>query len=529
MDSTEEGASNTPPPESDGVRDAACNRESVDSNSSTVSRVDAPNSCAQKEEKSAQRQRPCLTDEYRRHFSSDSKLGWSEDGPRLQRWVIVLLIVSPIVVVGCTILIVFSVLPYVAHTNKMEDDSSNKENTQQESSSDDPFIRFISGVSVAIFLLVLLILGIVIACVIQQRRASNYGIDDGLLSALSQGDIVTLTKLHKDRGEYRIDLSSGELNTAIDVVDKEDYCSSLKKSKHEGNATSPRESMQVQMRSHHPEEENSSAMNWRNSSRNASYKRAIESKTFSEYFNRPESVLLDVNKFIEEKKDNQIAGKLAEEISSDDLCHGELNSSPLPRIAPVNASSTLVSRGVASYGSTLGRSRLLSSVDDDGYHFDNIGFSDDSIKENELPIDQTVTSSQQLENIQEDVFDDSIMDAVDKLEKDLQQSPHFGSFPKVGDFYLKGADSSSSLDGKQALLRRTSSDRILTRQNSLHDMLPHQRSFDKYLSLVRLDSTSSLSPVNEETAASKISATDDQVLATDNKGTANSSKSPSQL
>ena len=91
-------------------------------------------------------------------------------------------------------------------------------------------------------------------------------------------------------------------------------------------------------------------------------------------------------------------------------------------------------------------------------------------------------------------MDESILSAVDKLEKDLQTSPKFGSPPSSS---MDEVFSPKDKGKEHVMLRRASSDKVLSRQNSFTSLMK-QPSFDKFLSLVRLDSTTSLSPVSEE-------------------------------
>ena len=522
-----------------------------------------------------------------------------------------------IFVVSTAAFIVWAVLPYVHHqyTNKNTDSTDKSPGNGDDKDSDgrnfkfeteeDLFIRQIVVIVVGCFLLVLFTVTCVLVALYCRRKPAR-GIDDGLLEDLEVRDnIVKLTKLLDERGEYRIDLSSGELNTAVEL-DENDYIASVRRAAESEAHKTADDQRPQSIQTSEPDEpdviqsvpiRNNSENhlrsldddNRRSSVRTSSYKRAIETNSFYDFQNRPKSVLFDVDKYLNENKDKRTSsignfflrkvtsfrnslsptlsnaskssnlansdtissGKPAEPVtssqsspsspssvsspsdsavtprsecvvaesavSSDTAAHRPTNSSSqsascgsaVPVAEASNSSSSLVfsqTPSVPSYG-TLGRSRILSSVDDDGYHFDNLGFGANSDADSDSPFDNTfekfsfdATTTERSQNqsgaeksngeIDDETLEDSvILAAVDRLEKDLQKSSQ----------RFSANDEENLTCGEDVQLRSASDpEKSIFHQDSFQG-LPNQGSFDKYLSLVRLDSTTSLlSPVSEE-------------------------------
>lgn len=124
------------------------------------------------------------------------------------------------------------------------------------------------------------------------------------------------------------------------------------------------------------------------------------------------------------------------------------------------------------YG-TLGRTHLLSTVDEDGYHFDNPGFdSEEGTAEEILP---SLDHRQSSATVYQQDFPD-----IDESYSTVQ--------PSVGEKQGAKADfvaEINSTDQEKQLQKQ------LSKQGSFQG-LPPLRSFDRYLTLVRLDSDTSL-------------------------------------
>lgn len=125
------------------------------------------------------------------------------------------------------------------------------------------------------------------------------------------------------------------------------------------------------------------------------------------------------------------------------------------------------------YG-TLGRTHLLSTVDEDGYHVDNLGFDSEEVTAEEfLPsLDKRQSSAT--------VYQHSFPDVMNESYSTIQPSVGEGQGAK-GNFVAE-IDSS---DQENQLQKQ------LSKQDSFQG-LPPLRSFDRYLTLVRLDSDTSL-------------------------------------
>lgn len=129
-----------------------------------------------------------------------------------------------------------------------------------------------------------------------------------------------------------------------------------------------------------------------------------------------------------------------------------------------------------NYG-TLGRTHLLSIADEDGYHIDNLGF--ESEEANEEDFISCFEKQRPLKTLREDTFPG----IVNKYDENTE---------------AKGED----IQGASAV-EKESSDQIkdhekqLSKQDSFQGLPPFE-SFDKYLTLVRLDSTTSLGSYSAE-------------------------------
>lgn len=128
-----------------------------------------------------------------------------------------------------------------------------------------------------------------------------------------------------------------------------------------------------------------------------------------------------------------------------------------------------------NYG-TLSRTHLLSSVDEDGYHIDNLGFECDQVTDTDF-----LPSFDQTESLGASALDSSTQADLNKLERELAESlPECQSSPSSApNLETESFDQKDSQKGQ------------LTKQDSFQG-LPPFKSFDKYLTLVRLDSTNSL-------------------------------------
>ncbi|MPC21511.1 hypothetical protein E2C01_014500 [Portunus trituberculatus] len=124
------------------------------------------------------------------------------------------------------------------------------------------------------------------------------------------------------------------------------------------------------------------------------------------------------------------------------------------------------------YG-TLGRTHLLSTVDDDGYHVDNLGFDSEEVTAEEvLP---TLDKKQPTATVYQHDFPD-----INKSYSTIQ--PSIGEGQSVKANFVAEIDSSNQENKLQ---------KQLSKQDSFQG-LPPLKSFDRYLTLVRLDSDTSL-------------------------------------
>lgn len=151
------------------------------------------------------------------------------------------------------------------------------------------------------------------------------------------------------------------------------------------------------------------------------------------------------------------------------ISEGGINSDPYQII---NGAGDQVNIEVArpqNYG-TLSRTHLLSSVDEDGYHFDSLGIDNNAInKEDFCPSFDEVAAPIEKPSDDLEVYD----------RESGESSPKPSSFK---DSYF--AEGESATQDKPL-------EKQLSKQDSFQG-LPPFKSFDKYLTLVRLDSTTSL-------------------------------------
>lgn len=152
-----------------------------------------------------------------------------------------------------------------------------------------------------------------------------------------------------------------------------------------------------------------------------------------------------------------------------------------------------------NYG-TLSRTRLLSSVDEDGYHIDNLGFDLDGDNSN---CDFLPTSS----SPETSLLDENTRNLLEKLEEELQKPS--------GDS-ITTPPASSKTDSTPGS-RESSLQRQLTKEDSFQG-LPPLNSFDNYLTLVRLDSTTSLSSISLEEAKKQWLSIEEEEEETENLG-----------
>lgn len=123
-----------------------------------------------------------------------------------------------------------------------------------------------------------------------------------------------------------------------------------------------------------------------------------------------------------------------------------------------------------NYG-TLGRTHLLSTTDEDGYHIDNLGFEPE--EGNVQDFISSFEKHQSLRTLYEDSFPESLNKSHENT--DVKEEVIQGA---------SAADIESINQGKQP-------DKQLSKQDSFQGLPPFE-SFDKYLKLVRLDSSTSL-------------------------------------
>ncbi|KAK3856546.1 hypothetical protein Pcinc_037139 [Petrolisthes cinctipes] len=139
-----------------------------------------------------------------------------------------------------------------------------------------------------------------------------------------------------------------------------------------------------------------------------------------------------------------------------------------------NSNSSQVSH-TQNYG-TLSRTHLLSSCDEDGYHFDNLGIDNAAVsKEDFCPSFDEVPSPVVGE------LTDGLLSASNQVSGASSPDPlDSGSVFTEGD-----SDTQDKSDNNKVLEKQ------LSKQDSFQG-LPPFKSFDKYLTIVRLDSTTSL-------------------------------------
>lgn len=129
-----------------------------------------------------------------------------------------------------------------------------------------------------------------------------------------------------------------------------------------------------------------------------------------------------------------------------------------------------------NYG-TLGRTHLLSTVDEDGYHIDNLGFEPD-----EADPDEFIASFEKHQS-RSTLYEDSFPKIFDKSSENTD----------IKDKVIHGASAAEidcSSQGKDP-------EKQLSKQDSFQGLPPFE-SFDKYLTLVRLDSSTSIGSVSVE-------------------------------
>lgn len=126
-----------------------------------------------------------------------------------------------------------------------------------------------------------------------------------------------------------------------------------------------------------------------------------------------------------------------------------------------------------SYG-TLGRTQLLSTVDEDGYHIDNLGFESE-----EASVEQFMSSLGERQ-YSATVYQHSFPDVINASFGTIHPSTAEGQSATVA--------SAAEVDSTD---QENPSQKQLAKQDSFQG-LPPLRSFDRYLTLVRLDSDTSL-------------------------------------
>lgn len=159
----------------------------------------------------------------------------------------------------------------------------------------------------------------------------------------------------------------------------------------------------------------------------------------------------------------------------------DLKSGPPDEVLCSQSVGDLKATHPQNYG-TLSRTRLLSSVDEDGYHIDNLGFDLDGDNSN---CDFLPTSS----SPETSLLDDNTRNLLEKLEEELQKPSADSTTSPLASPKTNSASGS----------RESSLQRQLTKEDSFQG-LPPLNSFDNYLTLVRLDSTTSLSSGSLEEA-----------------------------
>ena len=132
-----------------------------------------------------------------------------------------------------------------------------------------------------------------------------------------------------------------------------------------------------------------------------------------------------------------------------------------------------------NYG-TLGRTHLLSTADEDGYHIDNFGFDSEEANTEEF------SSSLGKRPSSFNAFQHNFPDVINQSVSTIQPSTTEGQGAKVTS--VTEVDSSDQNNPSQ---------KQLSKQDSFQG-LPPLRSFDRYLTLVRLDSDTSLESYSME-------------------------------
>lgn len=171
---------------------------------------------------------------------------------------------------------------------------------------------------------------------------------------------------------------------------------------------------------------------------------------------------------------------LSAQVSCTDSREGTLNAEPYHIIDECDVPESIQAAQPQNYG-TLSRTHLLSSVDEDGYHFDNLGFecNQDTSADFFPSFDQT-------ESLDTSVLDSSTQADLNKLEKELAESlAESLSTPLSPGFETESFN------------QKNSQKRQLSKQDSFQG-LPPFKSFDKYLTLVSLDSTISLEETKKQ-------------------------------
>ncbi|KAG7165631.1 hypothetical protein Hamer_G013135 [Homarus americanus] len=162
---------------------------------------------------------------------------------------------------------------------------------------------------------------------------------------------------------------------------------------------------------------------------------------------------------------------ISSQVSCPDLSEGTINPNPYHVIGELKELERSQTAQSQNYG-TLSRSHLLSSVDEDGYHIDNLGFdfNEDTVQEEFYPS-----------------FNESEYQDIDPLDSNTQGALYKN---EASASYQPGPLSSSDIE-KESSNQESPLKRQLSKQDSFQGLPPFQ-SFDKYLTLVRIDSTTSI-------------------------------------
>ena len=178
-----------------------------------------------------------------------------------------------------------------------------------------------------------------------------------------------------------------------------------------------------------------------------------------------------------------------EEVFVHSQLNGNSNNTDDSINLPSQNSSLVSPNNVPNTYGTLSKTSLLSTEDEDGYYCDNLAYvvNDPTEADSSVSIDncQVLEAANDSDNSAE--IDEVILEAVEKLDNELHNDPIAGS----------------QIELSEEVSEKTSSNTKdkLARQESLK-ALPRQRSFNKFLSLVRLDSSASItSPFGEKVSS----------------------------